>query len=70
MRRTTDNELRNLRRAYGMTQQELADVAGISRGAVSHIERGRRKPTLDVLRVLAMSLECTPLDICPWLAER
>jgi transcriptional regulator with XRE-family HTH domain len=35
--------------AVGMTQEELAARAKITREYVSHIERGVHKPTVDVL---------------------
>jgi DNA-binding XRE family transcriptional regulator len=45
------------RKRRTLLQEELAGRAGISRGEVGHLERGRRKPTLRTLRRLADALE-------------
>jgi transcriptional regulator with XRE-family HTH domain len=56
--------LREIRRAAGMTQRELARRAGLSRSAVSHVEQGRYSPSArfagKVCRALAAELD-TPL---------
>lgn len=36
-----------------LTQRDLAEIAGITASYVAHIEKGRRKPTLDVLEKIA-----------------
>ncbi len=49
--------LRRLRRARGLTQEELAARAGISAAAISHLERGvNRFPRQDTLQLLASAL--------------
>ena len=37
-------ELRSLREAAGLSQQELADAMGVTRAAISHWETGVRSP--------------------------
>jgi predicted ATPase/DNA-binding XRE family transcriptional regulator len=50
--------LRALRRARGLTQEELAARAGLSRGAVSYLERGlTQSPHLDTVQLLSVALE-------------
>ena len=44
------------RRKRMLMQEELAALAGISRGEIGHLERCRRKPTLRTLRRLAEAL--------------
>ena len=44
------------REARGMTQTSLADVAGISRAAISLYEKGQRVPSSHILRKVANSL--------------
>ena len=52
-----------LRRAKGLTQDELAEKLFVTRQTVSGWEIGRSQPSLDILGDLADALECSPLDI-------
>jgi transcriptional regulator with XRE-family HTH domain len=45
-----------------MTQQDLADKAGISKSYLSQIESGKRQGTVETLSAIARSLE-VPLDV-------
>ena len=49
-------ELKRLRLAKGLSQKVLAESAGLSRAAVTHIEAGIRNPTMIVCHALAASL--------------
>lgn len=49
--------LRQLRERRGWSQQELADVADITKKTVYRIETAQSAPTLDVLVCLAEGLE-------------
>ena len=49
------------REYHGLTQQELADRAGISKPYLSQIETGKRQGTVETLSALARSLD-VPLD--------
>jgi HTH-type transcriptional regulator / antitoxin HipB len=48
--------LRARRRALGITQQQLADAAGVSRKSVVDIERGKPNAQLHIALHLAQSL--------------
>jgi transcriptional regulator with XRE-family HTH domain len=48
--------VRQLRQAKGLSQEEFADEAGIHRTYVSDIERGARNPTILIVDKLAQSL--------------
>ena len=62
----SDDLLERVRRAAGLTQDELAQRAGTSRTAVSAYEHGRKSPTLaTVTRLLAES--GFELDVVPWI---
>ncbi len=49
--------LLQVRSAQMLSQQSLAERAGLSVGTVSRIERGLGKPTLKTIRKLANALE-------------
>ncbi len=51
--------IRSLREKQGLTQQQLADLADISRMHVSQLENGNREAGLRVLKALAESLSTT-----------
>lgn len=53
------NLIRRRRAAKELGQEALADKAGIHRTHVSLLERGKRMPTLEVVRKLAAALETT-----------
>lgn len=53
--------LRDYRRDAGLSQEELADAAGLHRTYVSGVERGVRNPTVEVLDKIAR-----PLNIPAW----
>lgn len=53
--------LRELRKACGYTQKELADRAGISIGTVGVYEQGRRIPKKSIQKRLSC-LFCVPME--------
>lgn len=57
------SKIRRLRNDLGLTQQELADILGISQKAVAKWECGKGMPRADMLPVLAKTLGCTIDDL-------
>jgi XRE family transcriptional regulator, regulator of sulfur utilization len=51
--------LRQLREARGLTQQQMAKTAGMPRATWSHLESGAGNPTLGVLAQVADALQVT-----------
>jgi XRE family transcriptional regulator, regulator of sulfur utilization len=51
--------LRSLREALGMSQQHLADRAGLDRTQISKYERAEHTPSADALKSLAHALGTT-----------
>lgn len=51
--------------AAGLTQQQLADLLGVQRGAVSMWDAGKSFPRPSMLRQVASVLGCTVDDILP-----
>lgn len=56
-------QVRNLRKAKGMTQAQLARAAGILRPNLSRIEAGKHRPTLDTLERIAAALKIPVVDL-------
>ncbi len=54
--------LRMLRRAKGLSQEELADRAEINRNYVGMLEREEHAATVDMLEKLADVLEVDPIE--------
>ena len=52
--------IRKLRRAAGLTQEELAEKVGISASFMGHIERGSRISSLETLILMCNVLKTTP----------
>lgn len=49
-------QLRNLRVSKDISQEELADLAGLHRTYISSVERGERNVTLETVEKLAGAL--------------
>jgi transcriptional regulator with XRE-family HTH domain len=52
--------LRRARRAKGLTQEALADAAGVHRTEIGLLEHAKRDPRLTTIAKLAEALETTP----------
>jgi transcriptional regulator with XRE-family HTH domain len=48
--------LRLFRQASGLSQEQLADLAGLDRNYVGKLEREENSPTVDTLELLALAL--------------
>jgi transcriptional regulator with XRE-family HTH domain len=55
--------LREWRDYRGLSQQQLADLAGLSKPYVSEVERGLKGYTQPTLFALAKALDCEPIDL-------
>jgi transcriptional regulator with XRE-family HTH domain len=62
LRETVAKNLRKLRRAKGLSQEELADRAEINRNYVGMLEREENAATIDILEKLAQVLEVDPIE--------
>jgi transcriptional regulator with XRE-family HTH domain len=59
MREVVAKNLRRMRQAKGLSQEELADRAGINRNYVGMLEREEHAATVDMLEKLAEVLKST-----------
>jgi len=55
--------VRTVRRAAGLSQEALADKAGLHRTYVGHVERGESNLTLTSMVTLSEALEVDPADL-------
>ena len=67
--RMVGKRVRQLRLQRKLTQEQLAERAGISASFLGHIERGSRKLSLDSFYHLARALGCTADDLLPMEGE-
>ena len=58
------SRIKEIRKRQRLSQEKLAERAGISAQYVSNIERGRENPTLDLLLRLADALKVSLGEMC------
>lgn len=63
------SRLREARRARGLTQPQLAEMAGVAQQSVSKVERGEACPHDRVKLQLAHALGVNPSSLFPWPRE-
>lgn len=51
------NNLKTARSEKGLSQQQLADMVGVSRNTISSIETGQFNPTAKLALILCIALE-------------
>ncbi len=59
------DELRRIRKERGLSQQRLADLAGVDKVTIVHIEGGKVSPKVETLEKLATALEVDLADLFP-----
>ena len=63
MRKLVGRNIERLRRAHGITQEQLAERSGFSQQYVSELENGPRNPTVVTLYEIALALKSKPIDL-------
>jgi transcriptional regulator with XRE-family HTH domain len=63
LRRTVARNLRRLRKKRGLSQEELADRAGLNRNYIGMIEREENAPTVDALEQIAKALDINAVEL-------
>ncbi len=51
------NRLKEVRAEQGLSQQQLADMVGVSRNTISSIETGQFNPTAKLALILCIALD-------------
>jgi transcriptional regulator with XRE-family HTH domain len=62
-RRVFASRLRQIRQAKGLSQEDLANIAGLHRTYVGSVERGERNISIDNIEVLAKALEIDIIEL-------
>jgi transcriptional regulator with XRE-family HTH domain len=62
LREVVGRNLRRLRRSRRLSQEELADQAGINRNYVGMLEREENAATVDMLEKIADVLDVDPIE--------
>jgi transcriptional regulator with XRE-family HTH domain len=57
------SNLREVRKELGLSQEELADLAGLHRTYVGSVERGERNISIDNMECLAIALKRPLIDL-------
>ena len=57
--KTIGAQIRRMRKAKGMTQEQLAEKAGVGVTHISHIETGRSIPSLEMIVSFINALDCS-----------
>lgn len=63
MRKLVGRNVRRLRLARHLTQEQFAERSGFSQQYISDLERGRRNPTVVSLFELATALQANPVEL-------
>ena len=56
------NAIKDLRKQKGLKQIDFADMCGLSQSYLSSIEKGRKEPTLSILKQIAKELS-SPMPV-------
>ena len=62
-RRVFGRNIRRIRDALGLTQEDLAETSGLDRSYIGGVERGERNPALNAILRLASALNVTPATL-------
>ena len=63
MRKLVGQNVRRIRQARGLTQEQFAELSGFSQQYISGLEQGRRNPTIVTIYELAVALQVDHLDL-------
>ena len=63
MRKLVGNNCARIRKARGYTQEQLAELSGLTQQYLSDLERGKRNPTVVTVYEIAQALGVSHLDM-------
>jgi DNA-binding XRE family transcriptional regulator len=59
------SQVRAARGLLNLTQQDLADISGVSLRTIVQFERGKKEPSVSIAKVLRLSLEAAGIEFIP-----
>ena len=63
MRKLVGRNVKRIRQEKGLTQEQLAELAGFSQQYISGLEQGRRNPTIVSIYELATALGVSHMEL-------
>jgi len=51
-------QVTEIRKTWGLSQKDLAELCGTTQSAIARLEAGRRPPRIDTLKRVATALDC------------
>lgn len=63
LRKIFSNNVRKYRIKQNLSQEELADKAGLHRTYIGSVERGERNITINVIEKICIALEMSIIDL-------
>lgn len=63
LRNSVGERIRAIRKAKGLTQQQLAELSGLDDAYVGSLERGERNFSIDTLEKIIIGLKVSPYDV-------
>ena len=64
------NQIKEYRTQFGLTQKDLAEMAGVSRQSIISIERGRYVPSLPLALKFAQIFNCATDELFQLVEDR
>ncbi|GIM46184.1 transcriptional regulator [Collibacillus ludicampi] len=58
-----EHRIKELRAAFGWTQEQLSEIVGVSRQTIISIENGRYNPSLELAYKIAKAFRCKIEDV-------
>lgn len=63
LRNSVGERIRAIRKAKGLTQQQLAELSGLDDAYIGSVERGERNFSIDTLEKIISGLSISPYDL-------
>ena len=63
LRKSFSNNVRKYRIEQNLSQEELADKAGLHRTYIGSVERGERNITIDAMEKICLALEMSIIEL-------